>query len=239
MAHLAVTRRRLLQIGQRAVDAGWLAAVDDVFWLDHTETLAVLEGVLPAAGLRERVADRREQMHHWANAPVAEVLVVSPQSHPGPATDLSAPPQASGECGPPAGLRGVPVGTGVAEGIARLVHSPAHSIHLHDGEILVAASTDPAWTPIFLRVGGLVVETGGALSHAAIVAREFGIPAVVNVPDVMTRIRDGERVRVDGTRGTVTRLAPANPMVSEPGPPTSTPAVPGGSSTVHGTGGSR
>jgi pyruvate,water dikinase len=74
---------------------------------------------------------------------------------------------------------------------------------LAPGEILVAPSTDPSWTPLFLTAGGLVMEVGGAMSHGAIVAREYGIPAVVGVAGAIERIRSGQVVTVDGTRGTV------------------------------------
>jgi pyruvate,water dikinase len=71
-------------------------------------------------------------------------------------------------------------------------------------DVLVAPSTDPGWTPLFLRASAIVMETGGYLSHGAVVAREFGIPAVVNVRDAMIQIRDGDRLRVDGDNGVVT-----------------------------------
>ncbi len=77
------------------------------------------------------------------------------------------------------------------------------------GDVLVAPSTDPGWTPLFLRASAIVMETGGYLSHGAVVAREFGIPAVVNVRDVMAQIRDGDQLRVDGDRGVVTHLPPS------------------------------
>jgi rifampicin phosphotransferase len=72
--------------------------------------------------------------------------------------------------------------------------------------ILVCPSTDPAWVPLFVRAKGLVMETGGVLSHGAIVAREFGLPAVAGLPDVVRRLRTGQRLRIDGGRGTVTVL---------------------------------
>lgn len=75
--------------------------------------------------------------------------------------------------------------------------------HLEPGEILVAPSTDPGWTPLFLTAGGLVMEMGGANSHGAVVAREYGIPAVVGVPDATSRISTGQHITVDGAAGTV------------------------------------
>ena len=79
-----------------------------------------------------------------------------------------------------------------------------HRARLEPGRILVCPSTDPGWTPLFLTAGGLVMEMGGANSHGAVVAREYGIPAVVGVRDATDAIRTGDAVTVDGTSGTVT-----------------------------------
>src|SRR5205807_4314479 len=102
------------------------------------------------------------------------------------------------------GLRGSPASPGVVTGIARVVRSP-QGARLEPGEILVAPSTDPGWTPLFLTAGALVMEMGGMMSHGAVVAREYGIPAVVGVPDATGRIATGEQVTVDGSAGTVAR----------------------------------
>jgi pyruvate,water dikinase len=75
--------------------------------------------------------------------------------------------------------------------------------HLEPGEILVAPSTDPGWTPLFMTAGALVMEMGGVISHGAVVAREYGIPAVVGVAEATTRLRDGQDITVDGAAGTV------------------------------------
>jgi pyruvate,water dikinase len=85
---------------------------------------------------------------------------------------------------------------------ARVILEPSGA-SLEPGEILVAPSTDPGWTPLFLTAGGLVMEMGGAMSHGAVVAREYGIPAVVGVPDATRRISTGERITVDGSAGRV------------------------------------
>ncbi|MEO5333622.1 MAG: PEP-utilizing enzyme, partial [Magnetococcus sp. YQC-5] len=100
-------------------------------------------------------------------------------------------------------LTGLGVAAGRATGIARLLWSPVDGGGLMQGEILVAPSTDPGWTPLFLKAAALVTETGGLISHGAIVAREFGIPAVVNVAGVMESLANGDRVVVDGDRGSV------------------------------------
>jgi pyruvate,water dikinase len=88
-------------------------------------------------------------------------------------------------------------------GTARVILDPAGA-HLEPGEILVAPSTDPGWTPLFMTAGALVMEMGGPISHGAVVAREYGIPAVVGVPDATRRIHTGDTVTVDGSAGTVT-----------------------------------
>ena len=100
------------------------------------------------------------------------------------------------------GLRGSPASPGVVTGVARVVRSP-QGAHLEPGEILVAPSTDPGWTPLFLTAGGLVMEMGGMMSHGAVVAREYGIPAVVGVPGATEQITTGQRITVDGAAGTI------------------------------------
>ena len=100
-------------------------------------------------------------------------------------------------------LRGSPGSVGTAEGPARIIRSSAQFDQLRMGEVLVAPFTNPSWTPLFLRACAVVVDGGSAASHAAIVAREYGIPAVMGVVDGTQRLADGQRVRVDGTRGLV------------------------------------
>ena len=96
---------------------------------------------------------------------------------------------------------GTPVSAGVAEGEALVLTEPPTLPPEASGFILVCPSTDPAWVPLFLNCAGVVMETGGILSHGAIVAREFGLPAVVGIPDVHRRLQTGQRLRVDGNSG--------------------------------------
>jgi pyruvate,water dikinase len=102
-------------------------------------------------------------------------------------------------------LAGTPVSPGVAEGVVHIVHDPT-GVQLAPGEILVCPGTDPSWTPLFLVAGGLVTEVGGLLTHGSVVAREYGIPAVVGVHQATHRLRTGQRVRIDGTSGRITPL---------------------------------
>jgi len=100
-------------------------------------------------------------------------------------------------------LRGLAASTGVVEGVARLLESPSEGGRLGAGDVLVARFTDPGWTHLFPLAGAIVTEIGGVLSHGALVAREYGLPAVVNVEGATSSIRDGTRVRVNGSEGTV------------------------------------
>ena len=106
-------------------------------------------------------------------------------------------------------LRGLPSSPGRVAGIARVVRTPQDGTRLQAGDILVAPSTDPGWTPLFLLAAGLVMETGGYLSHGAIVAREYGIPAVLNVPLATQYIADGSRIVLDGGAGVVQITPPS------------------------------
>jgi rifampicin phosphotransferase len=102
-------------------------------------------------------------------------------------------------------LRGTPASSGEAEGFARVMTDPGEA-EIRQGEILVTRYTDPAWTPLFFTAGALITEVGGVLSHGAVVAREVGLPAIVGVTGATTFIRNGQRLRVNATEGTVELL---------------------------------
>ncbi|RJL22957.1 PEP/pyruvate-binding domain-containing protein [Bailinhaonella thermotolerans] len=109
---------------------------------------------------------------------------------------------------PAVALSGTPGSHGTATGAARIVRGPRDFGRVRPGDILVCPFTDPAWTPLLRIAAGVVTETGGVLSHAAIVARERAIPAVLGVPDATGRLRDGALITIDGTTGTVTAATP-------------------------------
>jgi pyruvate,water dikinase len=107
---------------------------------------------------------------------------------------------------PPGALVGLPVSAGTFEGRARVVFDPAKA-DFEPGDILVTPYTDPSWTPLFVAINGLVTEVGGLMTHGAVIAREYGLPAVVGVEHATERIRDGQRIRVHGTAGYVEILS--------------------------------
>jgi rifampicin phosphotransferase len=104
-------------------------------------------------------------------------------------------------------VSGYPGSTGVAEGTVRLLRDSTEGHLFQEGEVLVAAMTNVGWTPLFPRAAAVVTDVGAPLSHAAIVARELGIPAVVGTGDATMRLQTGDRVRVDGARGVVEKLS--------------------------------
>ncbi|WP_291994389.1 PEP/pyruvate-binding domain-containing protein [Candidatus Accumulibacter sp. ACC003] len=189
----AEMRRLLLEIARRICARGLLKRPEDIFDLTPHEALAALLGQSTGHCLTARVSWRRSQRQAYEKGEAPEVVLGNR------ALPAAEPHRQSART-----WNGIAVGAGVAEGAARRIDSPEQGDRLLTGEILIAPSTDPAWTPLFLRAGGLVMETGGYLSHGAIVAREFGIPAVVNLPGIRARVRDGDRIRVDGQRGEVT-----------------------------------
>lgn len=183
-------RKRIEAVGAQLVSDGRLAAADDVFFLNFEEMRST------QGDLREVVAQRREIYDREMRRRHIPRVLLSDGTEP-EAVHHGAPVEGD--------LVGTPASAGTITGIARVVMDPVGA-HLEPGEILVAPSTDPGWTPLFLTAGGLVMEMGGANSHGAVVAREYGIPAVVGVREAVTRIKTGERITVDGSTGAVTTL---------------------------------
>jgi pyruvate,water dikinase len=107
---------------------------------------------------------------------------------------------------PPGALVGLPVSAGTIEGRARVVFDPAKA-DLEPGDILVTPYTDPSWTPLFVAIKGLITEVGGLMTHGAVIAREYGLPAIVGVEQATRLITDGKMIRVHGTEGYVEMLA--------------------------------
>jgi pyruvate,water dikinase len=208
IADVEPLRRLGLALGARWVQHGWLDAADQILLLMPVEWLAVLDGERPGSALRTLVAERAARFAAWQAAEAPDVIIRAPAS--GESARPPASPTPAGDTAQAASgdiWQGVAVGGGQAVGPVRLIRAPEDGHRLAPGDILVAPATDPAWTPLFLRAAGLVMETGGFMSHGAIVAREFGIPAVVNIAGVMAALREGEPVEIDGRAGTLRRMS--------------------------------
>ncbi|VVB95247.1 Phosphoenolpyruvate synthase [uncultured archaeon] len=187
--------RSLFQdIGRRMVERGILEKQADVYHCSLPEIIAILGEYCDGKGLKLLISERKDRWEELSKLEPPDVII---DETPQP---LLRSPEAHGRV-----LKGLGVAAGRACGLARIVHHPGENTKLRTGDVLVAPSTDPGWTPLFLRAKALVMEVGGYTSHGAIVAREYGIPAVVNVPGVMKTLKDGEQLTVDGDEGKVYR----------------------------------
>jgi pyruvate,water dikinase len=207
VAYLAAARRSALALGARYAGPEGLDAADDVFHLTAAELFALAEGRLAPAACARRAALRREQLEAWAAAPDLDVIVEHAAG--GESAFAAGRPERRNAPHAPGTWRGTPAAGGSAQGPAFVARTPDEGLSMPAGGILVAPSTDPAWTPLFLRAGALVMEAGGYLSHGAIVAREFGIPAIVNVQGILDQVATGDVLEVDASRGAVRRLSAA------------------------------
>ena len=199
-------RRVLLELGQRLTAAGALEQAGDVMMLTLDEALASLTES-PVLDRRALVDERRRELASFGAIEEPEMVGTR---QPGPPPEdpvgraigrfFGTPPQPSADADVLKGHAGSP---GVVRGIARVARSLAEAQDTRRGEILVAPMTAPSWTPLFGTVAGIVTDTGGVLSHSAVVAREYGIPAVVGTLRGTTVIRDGQVVEIDGSAGTV------------------------------------
>jgi phosphohistidine swiveling domain-containing protein len=183
-------RNLLRPVGDELASAGRIASADDVFFLTLAEARAAIAG----EDLHQVVAERRAMyVRERARRHIPRVLLSD-----GTDAEIALVPVSTDADA----LRGTPASPGIVTGTARVIMSPLGA-RLEPGEILVAPSTDPGWTPLFLTAGGLVMEMGGMMSHGAVVAREYGIPAVVGVAGATERITTGQLVTVDGSAGAV------------------------------------
>jgi len=189
-----VYRQALLREADRLVRSGVLREREDVFFLRFPELREVVRTGEVDAGL---ILKRREEFRSYEALTPPRVLTSDGEVIFGRYRRENVPPGA---------LAGLPVSAGTVEGRARVVPDMARA-DLEAGDILVTAYTDPSWTPLFVTVAGLVTEVGGLMTHGAVIAREYGLPAVVGVERATRLIRDGQRIRVHGTDGYVEILA--------------------------------
>jgi rifampicin phosphotransferase len=194
---VAAARQVLLEAGRRLTKSGTLHAPEDIFLLTPEEVDRVLCGARDAS-LGAAIALRRQEFARNQQLCPPPVIVGRFDPDRAPGTTCAS------EAADPNVLRGLAVSAGSATGPARVLLRADGGEQVQPGEILIAPFTDPGWTPHFLNAAGLVVDMGGMFSHGSVVAREYGLPAVVNVGTATQRIRTGQTVTVDGDRGVVT-----------------------------------
>jgi len=189
---LDIYKRALMEEARSMVGKGILRCEQDIFYLTLEEILALEENRVSGDILK--IIDAREKQHEInQKLTVPRVMTSEGEIITGKLRDVKAPEGA---------LTGTPVSAGVIEGVARVILR-LEDAQLNPGEILVAPYTDPGWTPLFISAVGLVIEVGGMMSHGSVIAREYGIPAVAGIEHATEIIKDGARIRVNGTEGYV------------------------------------
>ncbi|MBA4493416.1 phosphoenolpyruvate synthase [Paenactinomyces guangxiensis] len=189
-------KKAIMAEADKLVNKGVLLQAEDVFFFTLDELIQLLKGEFKQ-DVSSFVACRKEK-YEWHQALKPPRLMTSE----GEIVTGSA----GKEKFPEGALVGSPVSAGIVEGKARIVLKPEEA-HLNEGEILVAPHTDPGWTPLFQSAKALVTEVGGLMTHGSVVAREYGIPAVVGVDDATQKIKNGQMIRVDGNQGFVEILS--------------------------------
>lgn len=189
-------RKALLDSGAELVTAGNLDSPADIFYLQHSELAEAFDH-----DWRSLVAERKEAFaREQRRQAVPRIILDDGEAfYDGVASTKS-------------GISGMGVSPGVAEGLVRVVDDPRTS-ELKQGEVMVCRGTDPAWTPLFLTAAALVTEVGGLMTHGSVVAREYGIPAVVGVHEATTRLQTGQLIRIDGSAGTIELLDDASDAI--------------------------
>jgi phosphohistidine swiveling domain-containing protein len=197
----------ILELGKRCASAGVIDQPNDVFYLDVDEVRETA-ATLPNIKRQALVTERKAELAHAATLTPPPFLG-TPPAGPAPQDPMGraivkmfggGPPPASDV---PSELRGSAGSPGTVTGIARVVRTLDEADGVQPGDVLVAEFTAPPWTPLFATVSAVVTDAGGILSHCAVVAREYGIPAVVGTGRATATIKDGQRVEVDGNAGVV------------------------------------
>jgi pyruvate,water dikinase len=191
-------RDNVVIAGQELAAARVLKDAADVWHLSIPELIAACEG--SKRDYQALVSERAQEFAHHGKLPPPRVITSEGEIVIAKREDNKELPAGA--------LVGTGASAGVVEGIAKVVLDPNEGV-LHAGEILIAPFTDPGWTPLFINAAGLVMEVGGMMTHGSVVAREYGIPAVVSVDQATTKIKTGQRIRVDGSRGIVELLGDA------------------------------
>ena len=187
------TRRLFKEYGRRFQDRGLIDAQDDVFFLSQQEIFQMVrEGVKDKEDLQVKLISRRREFDRWRNRLPPKFLRGDVEFD-----------DAIYKLGHVVKIPGTSASPGVVHGTVRIVESIERLSDVRQEEILVASNTDPGWTAVFSKIGGLVTETGGILSHGAVVSREYGIPAVTAVKGATKILKTGQKVTLDGNEGII------------------------------------
>jgi pyruvate,water dikinase len=190
MSRYFVYKQALLKEAEQLVQANVLSEKEDIYYLTFQE----LHEVVRTHTLDYKIiSKRKDEYKFYEKLTPPRVLTSDGEILAGKYKREHLPAQA---------LVGLPVSSGVIEGRARvIIHM--EDAELEEGDILITSFTDPSWTPLFVSIKGLITEVGGLMTHGAVIAREYGLPAVVGVESATKLIKDGERIRVNGTEGYV------------------------------------
>jgi rifampicin phosphotransferase len=188
VSHYFVYKQALLKEAERLVQANIIHKKEDIYYLSFEE----LREVIRTHKFDEQIIDKRKaEFKSYEKLSPPRVITSDGEIITGAYKRENLPAEA---------IVGLAVSSGVVEGRARVILNMTHA-HIEEGDILVTAFTDPSWTPLFVSIKGLVTEVGGLMTHGAVIAREYGLPAVVAVENATKQIKDGQRIRVNGTDG--------------------------------------
>lgn len=190
MKLILIFKKALLEEAKIMMQKGHLEEEKDIFYVSFWELYKAVEN---SESLIKLISLRKEEYQHFRKLSAPRVLTSDGE-------EIKAGYKRDNL--PKGALAGIPVSSGVIEGIARVITDPSKAF-INKGEILVAPFTDPGWTPLFINAAALVMEIGGLLTHGTVVAREYGMPAVVGITDATKIIKTGQRIRVDGNAGFV------------------------------------
>jgi pyruvate,water dikinase len=186
---ITMSRKLHLALGDRLVDVGALTQPSDIFFITKSEIRDLVVGKA-AETVQSNIEWRREDFIKYENTTPPKFLQGEREFNDPPPAEVGS-------------FKGIPASQGVLTATVRVLGSIEDIWQVQAGEILVVPRTDPGWTPVFSKIGGLITETGGILSHGAVVSREYGIPAVTNIYDACRVFKTGQRVTIDGVKGEV------------------------------------
>jgi len=184
-----IIKKALLREAEKLVQNGIIQQKEDIYYLSFDEFREVVRTNSLDYGI---IASRKEEFAHYEKLTPPRAMTSDGEILSGEYSNQV----------PDGALAGIPVSGGTVEGRARVIMR-MEDAHLEDGDVLVTAFTDPSWTPVFVSIKGLVTEVGGTMTHGSVIAREYGLPAVVGVENATALIKDGQMIRVNGTEGYV------------------------------------